>query len=169
MTDFIPSENRTQRIIIADYYNVIDSDSIVELMDQYAQDKMGGGESLPDSVKEVLVPSMAKVPGAFTVLALVEGKPAGLINCFMGFSTFKAKPLINIHDVIVLSEYRGRKLSQLMLEKVETVARERDCCKMTLEILQGNKIAQNAYLKFGFGGYELDPEMGGASFWQKAL
>ena len=114
MSDFIPSENRTQRIIIADYYNVIDSSAIVELMDQYAQDKMGGGVSLPDSVKTALVPAMANVPGAFTVLALIEGKPAGLINCFMGFSTFKAKPLINIHDVIVLSEYRGRKLSQLM-------------------------------------------------------
>ena len=145
MSDFIPSENRTQRIIIADYYNVIDSSAIVELMDQYAQDKMGGGVSLPDSVKTALVPAMANVPGAFTVLALIEGKPAGLINCFMGFSTFKAKPLINIHDVIVLSEYRGRKLSQLMLEKVEAVARERGCCKLTLEVLQGNKIAQNAY------------------------
>ncbi|MFT6190038.1 MAG: ribosomal protein S18 acetylase RimI-like enzyme [Oleispira sp.] len=169
MANFIPSENRTQRIIIADYYNVIDSHAIVELMDQYAQDKMGGGAALPDSVKTALVSSMANVPGAFSVLALIGGKPAGLINCFMGFSTFKAKPLINIHDVIVLSEYRGRKLSQLMLEKVEAVARERGCCKLTLEVLQGNKIAQNAYLKFGFGGYELDPEMGGASFWQKAL
>lgn len=169
MANFIPSENRTQRIIIADYYNVIDSHAIVELMDQYAQDKMGGGAALPDSVKTALVPSMANVHGAFSVLALMGGKPVGLINCFMGFSTFKAKSLINIHDVIVLPEYRGLKLSQLMLEKVEAVARERGCCKMTLEVLQGNKIAQNAYLKFGFGGYELDPEMGGASFWQKAL
>jgi len=29
--------------------------------------------------------------------------------------------------------------------------------------------AQNAYEKFGFGGYELDPEMGGTMFWQKSL
>jgi hypothetical protein len=38
-----------------------------------------------------------------------------------------------------------------------------------LEVLTGNRLAQSAYLKFGFGAYELDPEMGGAIFWQKAL
>jgi ribosomal protein S18 acetylase RimI-like enzyme len=131
--------------------------------------KMGGGEALPEAVKQVLVSEMAKVPNAFTVLALVDGKPAGLINCFMGFSTFKAKPLINIHDIVVISDYRGMQLSQLMLDKVEEVARVRNCCKLTLEVLQGNVIAQNSYVKFGFANYVLDPEMGSAMFWQKTL
>jgi ribosomal protein S18 acetylase RimI-like enzyme len=87
----------------------------------------------------------------------------------MGFSTFKARPLINIHDIVVIEDYRGLQLSQLMLKKVEEVARVRNCCKLTLEVLQGNEVAQNAYDKFGFGGYELDPEMGGTMFWQKSL
>lgn len=154
---------------IANYDNAEDAGWIVSLMNHYALDKMGGGQALPDSVKQMLVPELAKVAGAFTVIALVDGKAAGLINCLMGFSTFKAKPLINIHDVIVLEAFRGLRLSQLMLEKVEEVARERNCCKLTLEVLQGNTLAQNAYLKFGFAGYELDPEMGGAMFWQKPL
>lgn len=157
------------RIIIADYFHANDGGAIVSLMNQYALDKMGGGEALPESVKETLVAGLSKVAGAFTVLAIIDGNPAGLINCFMGFSTFKAKPLINIHDVIVPAECRGLKLSQLMLDKVEEVARERGCCKLTLEVLQGNKIAQNAYVKFGFANYVLDPEMGSAMFWQKAL
>lgn len=162
-------ENKEVSIVIADYGNVGDAASIVSLMSHYALDKMGGAQALPESVKQVLTAEMAKVPGSFTVLAMIDNKPAGLINCFMGFSTFKAKPLINIHDVIVLSEYRGLKISQLMLDKVEAVAKDRGCCKLTLEILQGNKIAQNSYMKFGFAGYELDPEMGGAMFWQKML
>jgi ribosomal protein S18 acetylase RimI-like enzyme len=161
--------NHDVEIAIADYYDARQGDSVVKLMNSYALDQMGGGEALPESVKHSLIAGLAKVPGAFTVLAFIEGEPAGLINCFMGFSTFKAKPLINIHDVIVLTEYRGFKLSQLMLDKVEAVARERGCCKLTLEVLQGNKIAQNAYVKFGFAGYTLDPEMGNAMFWQKAL
>lgn len=156
-------------IILADYHGADDEDAVVNLMNSYALDKMGGGEALPEVVKQTLVAELSKVPGAFTVLAKVEGKSAGLINCLMGFSTFKAKPLINIHDVIVLEEYRGLKLSQLMLDKVEEVARERGCCKLTLEVLQGNKLAQNAYVKFGFAGYALDPEMGSAVFWQKGL
>ena len=158
-----------QEILIADYANEFHASAIVNLMNAYAMDKMGGGESLPETVKQNLVAEMAKVPNAFTVLSLVDGKPAGLINCFMGFSTFKAKPLINIHDIVVISDYRGLQLSQLMLNKVEVVALERNCCKLTLEVLQGNEVAQNAYVKFGFAGYVLDPEMGGAMFWQKAL
>ncbi len=154
---------------IADYHDDMSGAAIVDLMNQYALDVMGGGQALPARVKESLVFALANVPGAFTVLAWVEGKPAGLINCFMGFSTFKAQSLINIHDVIVLDEFRGLNISQLMLEKVEQVALERGCCKLTLEVLEGNKVAQNAYVKFGFAGYALDPEMGQAMFWQKML
>jgi ribosomal protein S18 acetylase RimI-like enzyme len=158
-----------QEILIADYANEFHAAAIVNLMNAYAMDRMGGAEALPESVKQTLVSEMAKVPNAFTVLSLVNGKPAGLINCFMGFSTFKAKPLINIHDIVVISDYRGLQLSQLMLDKVEEIARTRNCCKLTLEVLTGNTVARSAYVKFGFGAYELDPETGGAIFWQKAL
>ena len=56
-----------------------------------------------------------------------------------------------------------------MLEKVEQIAIERGCCKLTLEVLEGNQAAQNSYQKFGFSAYELDPEMGRALFWDKKL
>ncbi|MDU0356030.1 GNAT family N-acetyltransferase [Paraglaciecola aquimarina] len=56
-----------------------------------------------------------------------------------------------------------------MLQKVEQIARQKDCCKITLEVLEGNEVAKNAYLKHGFAGYELDPEQGKAMFWQKVL
>ena len=156
-------------VLVADYSDELHASAIVNLMNAYAMDKMGGGEPLPEVVKHNLVSEMAKVPNAFTVLSFVDGKPAGLINCFVGFSTFKAKPLINIHDIIVISDYRGMQLSQLMLEKVEELALKKGCCKLTLEVLEGNTIAQNSYEKFGFANYVLDPEMGNAMFWQKAL
>ena len=41
--------------------------------------------------------------------------------------------------------------------------------KLTLEVLEGNSVAQSAYRAFGFEGYELDPQMGKALFWQKKL
>ena len=77
--------------------------------------------------------------------------------------------MINIHDLVVLSEYRGLGLSQKMLQYVENIAVENGCCKIILEMLEGNRVAKNAYLKFGFAGYELDPKMGKALFWEKAL
>ena len=91
------------------------------------------------------------------------------VNCFEGFSTFQARPLLNIHDVVVHKDYRGQGVSGLMLQKVAELARQRNCCKLTLEVLQNNPAAQAAYRKAGFQAYQLDPQMGQALFWEKKL
>jgi ribosomal protein S18 acetylase RimI-like enzyme len=78
-------------------------------------------------------------------------------------------PLVNIHDIVVLPKYRGRGISQFLLQEVEAIAREKGCCKLTLEVLEGNKVAQKAYTRFGFRDYVLDPSAGKALFWQKML
>lgn len=106
---------------------------------------------------------------ARSVLAYVDSEAVGLINCFEGFSTFACQPLLNIHDVVVSREFRGQGLSKLMFAKVEEIAREMGCCKLTLEVLAGNTVAQGAYRAVGFAGFELDPAMGQALFWEKKL
>jgi len=57
----------------------------------------------------------------------------------------------------------------MMLHEVEKIAKERGCCKLTLEVLEGNCSAKKSYEKFGFSGYELDSEVGKALFWQKVF
>ncbi len=153
----------------ADYFNERHAKEIPMLLDRYASDPMGGGKPLSDNVKNNLVRELSKLPHAFSVIAYVDGQPAGLVNCFEAFSTFSCKPLINIHDVVVVNEYRGHSVSQKMLEKVEEIAKSKGCCKVTLEVLGNNEIAKAAYSKFGFSGYELDPKVGAALFWQKKL
>ena len=81
----------------------------------------------------------------------------------------KGKPLINIHDVIVSRRWRGQGIARQMLTQVEDIARQRGCCKLTLEVLEGNKAAQRSYRGLGFEGYQLVPEMGRAMFWEKPL
>ena len=156
-------------IVNADYLKERHAEEIGLLMDSYAADPMEGGKSLTQQVKYNIAKELSKLPYAFSVIGYIDGMAAGLINCFELFSTFSCRPLINIHDVIVLKEHRGVKLSQKMLERVEDIAISRGCCKLTLEVLEGNQIARSAYTKFGFSGYELDPEMGKALFWQKTL
>lgn len=156
-------------IIKADYHNPQHGKDLVQLLNGYAQDPMGGAEALSEYTQANLVTALQQRTDAFTILCYVDNKPAGLINCFEMFSTFKCKPLINIHDVAVDQAFRGLGLSQKMLEKVEQLAKERGCCKLVLEILDGNQVAKNAYAKFGFAGYELDPKMGQAVFWEKPL
>ncbi|MDH5786175.1 MAG: GNAT family N-acetyltransferase [Chromatiales bacterium] len=146
-----------------------DGDALLHLLDHYASDPMGGGKPLSPEVKQQLIPQLQSRSDYLGIIALHGEQAIGLINAFEGFSTFAAKPLMNIHDVIVASEYRGNGLAQRMMAKVEEIARERGCCKLTLEVLSNNHVAQAAYRKFGFGVYELDPEVGGAVFWEKAL
>lgn len=156
-------------ILIADYHNEQHAKDLGFLLNEYAKDPMGANSPLNAGIKDKVASELAKQPGAFSVLAYVNGKPAGLINNLQTFSSFKCKPIINIHDVGVTKEFRGLKLSTKMLDKVEEVAKQRGCCKLTLEVLSGNTPAKNSYKKFGFEGYELDPEMGKAEFWEKSI
>lgn len=153
----------------ADYLNVQHATDIGYLLNCYALDPMGGGEALSPRVQQQLAMELSRLPHAFSLLCYVDDRPAGLVNCFEAFSTFNCKPLVNIHDIAVLAEFRGLGISQLLLAEVEKIAREKGCCKITLEVLEGNTTAQAAYRKFGFGAYELDPALGKAMFWQKPL
>jgi len=156
-------------IVVADYANKQQAKDLVFLLNQYAQDPAGGGKELSQYVQNNLVQELAKLPFAFSIISYIENSPAGLINCFTLFSTFKCKPLINIHDLAVLKQFRNQGISQLMLNKVEEIARNQSACKITLEVLEKNYPARNAYRKFGFVGYELNPEYGNAIFLEKTL
>jgi ribosomal protein S18 acetylase RimI-like enzyme len=156
-------------VFTLNYQDAQQSQDLLFLLDNYALDPMGGSNALSQTVKDNLAAELVKLPHAFSVICYVDDKPAGLVNCFETFSTFKCKPLINIHDLVVSGEYRGLGLSQKMLQHVENIAIQKGCCKVTLEVLEGNQIAKNAYIKFGFAGYELDPKMGKALFWEKPL
>jgi len=156
-------------ILRADYHNEQHAQDVVMLLNEYARDPMGGGEPLSDYTKKHLIERLKQQDNVFSLIVYVDGKPAAISNCVIGFSTFNAKPLINFHDVAVIKAYRGLGLTKVMFEKVESIAKERGCCKLTLEVLEGNTIAKSAYAKEGFAGYELDPKMGQAVFWQKKL
>lgn len=151
------------------FENVEQGQQLVELLNAYAEDPMGGAEPLSAEVKANLVKGLSQVPGAVALLAYLDGQAVGVTTAFAGFSTFAAKPLLNIHDIAVLPAFRGQGVAQALMAGLEQEARERGCCKMTLEVLSNNHRAQQAYRRFGFAGYALDPEAGEALFWQKKL
>ncbi len=153
----------------ADYADPRDAQAVVDLLDAYARDPAGGGEALSADVRERLVSELALRPWAFSVLAFDGGTAVGLINCLEGLSTFKARPLVNVHDVAVLASHRGRGIAEAMMGEVERIARERGACKLTLEVLSGNNAAVRLYQRIGFAGYQLDPALGTAQFLQKWL
>jgi ribosomal protein S18 acetylase RimI-like enzyme len=160
------------RLCRADYGNPRHAVSLVHLLDAYARDPMGGGEGLSDFAKANLVRELARLPQAFSVLAFEgegDDRPVGLVNCFLGFSTFACKPLVNLHDVAVMPAYRGQRIGERMLAMVEAMAAKMGACKLTLEVLSGNTSAMRLYARRGFAAYELDPASGQARLMQKWL
>ncbi len=156
-------------VCLADYASPLHARALVMLLDAYASDPAGGGEPLSDFAKVNLVDQLAARPQAFSVLAFDGDEPVGLVNCLEGFSTFACRPLVNVHDVAVLSSHRGQRVAEQMLALAESISRERGACKMTLEVLRGNRSAIRLYERIGFAGYQLDPAMGQAQFFQKWL
>jgi len=144
-------------------------DALINLLDAYAQDPMGGGEPLADEVKARLCDDMAERPTVASFIAWLDNTPVGLVNCVEGFSTFKSRPLMNIHDLAVLPGHRGMGIGQALMQAAQTHAQARGCCKLTLEVLTGNERALRSYEQFGFEPYTLDPAAGQASFMQKWL
>lgn len=156
-------------VINADLENKQHAEAYLALMSHYASDPMGGGEDISDFAKQHLISTLLKRSDVFIVLIFIDGKPAALLTAIEGFSTFACKPLFNIHDVVVHRDFRGQGLTKHLFGKIEEVAKQRDCCKITLEVLSGNEVACNAYKALGFSDYQLDPAFGSALFWTKKL
>ena len=156
-------------IVVADLTDPVHADALVTLLDCYALDPMGGGLGLSEYAKKNIAATLNRRDGSHVILAFCDNKPAGLLICFEGFSTFSCRPLLNIHDVVVVREYRGRGISSLLLHEAAVIAKRKDCCKMTLEVLEGNEAAMKSYTKFGFVNYQLDPEFGKAVFLEMKL
>ena len=166
MVELVDSE---LQIRLADWSNPDDGLVVVNLLNAYAQDPMGGGAPLSAYAKQNLPAAMAATPGAFSVIGFQAGKPVALANCFTTLSTFACKPIVNIHDLAVLPQSRGSGIGQKMLGFVEERARQAGACKITLEVLTGNERARRSYSHFGFEAYTLDDTTGHALFLQKGI
>jgi ribosomal protein S18 acetylase RimI-like enzyme len=130
---------------------------------------MGSGTDLPASVQAALVERLRTHPTALVFLAFEAGEPAGIATCFLGFSTFAAKPLVNVHDLHVAPRFQRRGIGRRLLAAVEARARALDCCKLTLEVQSGNHRARALYRSFGFADGEAAPAAGVVLFLEKKL
>ncbi|MFO7724540.1 MAG: GNAT family N-acetyltransferase [Oceanipulchritudo sp.] len=156
-------------MLINPYEEVAHARAIVDLLDTYSLDPMGTGQSLSPGTRRDLVPELRRRPWIVTLMAILDDVPAGLLIAMEGFSTFAAKPLLNLHDVAVHPDFRGNGIGTALFKEAEVVARKRGCCKLTLEVLEGNEGARKLYQRLGFRPYSLDEATGVAQFWEKPL
>lgn len=140
----------TLEVVEADLDDAEHCQAVLEILDSYAADPVGMGRPLPPDVRERLVPGLRGHPTSMVLLARAEGRPVGIAVCFRGMSTFHARPLINIHDLAVLPDWRGRGAGRALLSAVEERARATGCCRVTLEVQDDNPRARRLYESIGF-------------------
>jgi ribosomal protein S18 acetylase RimI-like enzyme len=137
-------------IIPCDFNNPDHCRALISLMNEYIADKMGDGIPYTEEQKVALVEGLRRHESKLIVLAMAGDRFVGLTSCFVNFATFTVKPFVNIHDVIVTSDWRNKGLGRLMLSKVIEKAQELGCSKVTLEVREDNENAKHLYNSLGF-------------------
>ena len=140
------------------------ADAFLRLTAGYMADPMGGSEPWTQEQREKIVRDLSRNSSTLILLARFNGEFIGLCTCFFSYSTFMAKPLINVHDIFVEESYRKKGVGRQMLNKVEEIAREKDCGKITLEVRKDNLDARELYRSLGF-----HDETPSVFFWSKRL
>jgi len=159
----------TLRIVEADLARAEHAAAVVALTQAYALDPMGNDGPLPLDVLARLVGALRAHPTTVVLLAYEGDAAVGIATCFVGFSTFAARPLLNVHDLAVLPERRGRRIASRLLDAIDAKARALGCCKVTLEVLEHNAPARALYGRKGFAQATYGEAAGGALFYAKRL
>jgi ribosomal protein S18 acetylase RimI-like enzyme len=154
-------------ILRADYTDPRHRSAIPYLLNAYAKDLLGFKKNIKGHVLDALVPGLERTQNALVLLVRTDRDYVGMAICFLGFSTFHAKPLINIHDFMVLEDFRKQGIGRALLGKIETIARDMGCCKITLEVQENNTTARKLYRSSGFKDTFLDQEAGDQLFMTK--
>jgi ribosomal protein S18 acetylase RimI-like enzyme len=124
---------------------------LVDILDAYAREPAGGSAPIPAEVREKLLTGLQHVANAIVLLAKRHNQAVGAAVCFLGYSTFAARPILNIHDLAVLPQHRGNGIGHALLAAVDRRARTENCCKVTLEVLETNRGARRLYADVGYG------------------
>jgi ribosomal protein S18 acetylase RimI-like enzyme len=151
-------------IFLANLTNSAHQAAIIDLLDMYCRDEFGDSQPLSTEARENLIPGLLKHGGARVFLAFDGEQPLGVAICMLGFSSFRGKPLLNIHDIAVSPAARGQGVGRMLLAAVEAEARQLGCCKVTLEVRSDNARAMGLYQSVGFQPSE--PE---TFFWSQKL
>lgn len=86
---------------------------------------------------------------AETLIAEVDGEPAGFALFFHNFSTFLAQPGIYLEDLFVVPEQRGHGVGRALLERLAQTAVDRGCGRLEWAVLDWNKDAIRFYEGLG--------------------
>ena len=151
-------------ILNVDLQNPIHCDQVIRLLNVYMNDPMGNNSPMEKGLAPKIIAGLKKYAGYLGFFVLTGDQFAGLANCNVNFSTFQAKPLLNIHDFIVAPEYRKMGAGHFLLHEIVNSAAQNGYCRVNLEVREDNLAAKSLYKKNGFS--DCVPRM---MFWERKL
>lgn len=147
-----------------DFENPKHLSALAELLNMYMADPMGDAPKLNKLQQLRLVDGLSNHTSSLVLFELIDQTIVAIAVCFINFSTFKVKSYLNIHDFFVHPDYRGQGLGNKLMQELIAISKERNYCKITLEVREDNSSAQSIYKKNGFD--ECKPIM---FFWSNNL
>jgi len=151
-------------ILQVDLQNQIHCEQLIKLLNDYMKDPMGNNSPMDKRMAPQIVSGLKAHSGFLGFFVLAGDHYAGLANCNMNFSTFQAKPLINIHDFIIAPEFRNIGAGSFLLRGIINHASQNGYCRVNLEVREDNLTAKSLYKKMGFS--DCVPRM---MFWERKI
>lgn len=157
------------RVVRADLSRSDHAEALAERLDDFVRDPAVAGRPLDPQVKRDVVARMREHPSVRAWLAYEGDAAVGFAVGILTFSTFAARPALNVHDLGVAADARGRGIGRALLEAMEAAAAEAGCCKLSLEVREDNTRARALYDSFGFGDFAPGEERTPTYFLEKPL
>ncbi len=151
-------------ILKVDLQNQVHCEQVIKLLNDYMNDPIGNNRPMPTGLAPQIISGLKLHSGFLGFFVLADDQFAGMANCNVNFSTFQARPLINIHDFIVAPECRNVGAGSFLLRAVINYATQNSYCRVNLEVREDNLSAKSLYRRLGFS--DCVPRM---MFWEKKL
>ena len=146
----MPDAPKDIRIREADFDDPDDLAAVRRLVEAFAE---VSEVELTSTVRDTVAPFLGRT-AAFVLLAeLVEAdrrRPIGMLIAQRIIASFRACERINIHDLYVAADHRGRGLGRRLLDSCADRGRALGCCDLTLEVAGDNHVARRLYRRYGF-------------------
>jgi ribosomal protein S18 acetylase RimI-like enzyme len=123
--------------------------------------------ALSVSIESHVAKHLFELPYFSGFICYADGEAAAFAVCFESYSTYRAKKILNIHDFMVSSNYRGKGVGKALLNGIDQYCRENEFLKITLEVDKDNIIAQKMYRSCDYANYQVVQK--NLLHWQKYL
>lgn len=134
--------------LIIRFAEVDDTADIFSLINELASyEKLS--HLITTSIDELKINLFGKEKFVEILIAEYDNKIVGQALFFKNFSTFLGKPGIYLEDLYVKPDFRGKGIGKALLEKLISIAKERNYGRVEWSVLDWNESAIDFYKKMG--------------------